>query len=86
MIPILLESALFVALIVTAGALLLYLIYHFTPVGVWIRQGQNRRRIDATVVLECPRHGAHAPEQLVRLPDGNRVCPQCYEEIVHGHD
>lgn len=84
MLTIILESVLFVALLVTAGALVFFVLKQFTPVGVWLQQGQNRRQIEQAAELECPRHGSYTVAQLVRLPGGERVCPRCYEEIVHG--
>lgn len=52
-----------------------------TPLGVVWRQTRNRRRIEQR--RTCARHGVHAEHELVRLPSGETLCPQCYEEIYH---
>jgi hypothetical protein len=81
---IIVEGVLFVALIAAGGALLYWLILYFTPVGGRIRQTQNRKRIEQVAELTCPVHGRHTEDQLVRLASGERVCPDCYKEIVDG--
>jgi hypothetical protein len=78
------EGVLFVALIAAGGALLYWVIVYFTPAGVRIRQTRNRRRIERAGDLVCSIHGRRTEDQLVRLASGERVCPDCYEEIVHG--
>ena len=80
MAVIITEGVLFVALIVTGGALLYWLLVSFTPVGVRLRQTRNRKRIDRMAELVCPIHGQRTQDQLVRLANGERVCPDCYEE------
>ena len=80
---IIVEGVLFVALIAAGGALLYWLIIYFTPAGVRIRQTQNRKRIEDVAELVCPVHGRHTEDQLVRLASGERVCPDCYKEIVN---
>ena len=77
------EGVLFVALIATGGALLYWLIVYFTPAGVRLRQTQNRKRIEQAADLVCAVHGRHTEDQLVRLASGERVCPDCYKEIVN---
>jgi hypothetical protein len=59
-------------------------IVYFTPAGVRIRQTRNRRRIERAGDLVCSIHGRRTEDQLVRLASGERVCPDCYKEIVHG--
>ncbi|HEU4563848.1 MAG TPA: hypothetical protein VFS05_04325 [Gemmatimonadaceae bacterium] len=87
MSAIIIEGVLFVAFLATVAALLYYVVLYFTPVGVSIRQARNRRRIEREAEHLCARHGAHRAEELVRLPDGDRICPQCYEEAFHDqHD
>ena len=81
---IIVEGVLFVALIAAGGALLYWLIVYFTPAGVRIRQTRNRKRIEQVAELVCPVHGRHTENQLVRLASGERVCPDCYKEIVNG--
>jgi hypothetical protein len=78
------EGVLFVALIAAGGALLYWVIVYFTPAGVRIRQTRNRRRIERAGDRVCSVHGRRTEDQLVRLASGERVCPDCYEEIVHG--
>jgi hypothetical protein len=78
------EGVLFVALIATGGALLYWVIVYFTPVGVRLRQTQNRKRIERAAELVCSIHGRRSEDQLVRLASGERVCPDCYKEIVNG--
>ena len=81
---IIVEGVLFVALIAAGGALLYWVLIMFTPVGVRLRQTQNRKRLERTAELTCPIHGPRAEDQLVRLANGVRACPDCYEETLHG--
>ena len=81
---ILIESALFVALLAAVGALIRYALLHCTPVGLRRRQDGNRRRLERDAELRCPVHGPHAEEAMVRLPSGERMCPECYEELLNG--
>jgi hypothetical protein len=81
---ILLESVLFIALVAVAGALVLNAL-GITPIGRRLRQTANRKRIDKQAELTCPVHGLQREEDLVRLPTGEPLCPQCYQEAVHGH-
>ena len=53
---------------------------YFTPVGVRIRQTQNRRRLDNAAELVCPIHGPRSSNDLVRLTSGELLCPDCYKE------
>lgn len=84
MLAIIVESALFAALIAAVGALLFALLAHFTPVGVRLRQNRNRRLLEREAARYCPRHGAQREGELVRLPDGETMCPTCYQEILDG--
>lgn len=84
MAMILIEGVLFVALIVTAGALFLFVVKHYTPLGSRFQQRRNRRRLDRASRLVCPVHGAHAEADLVRLSSGEAVCPECFEEAMYG--
>jgi hypothetical protein len=81
---IIIEGVLFVALVAAGGALLYWVIIYFTPAGVWFRQTQNRKRIERAAELVCSIHGRRSEDQLVRLASGERVCPDCYKEIVNG--
>lgn len=84
MIPIILEGALFVALIAAGGALLLALLFHFTPLGLSWKQRRNRQLIEREAARNCSRHGPQREAALVRLRDGQTLCPQCYQEILDG--
>ena len=81
---IIVEGVLFVALLATGGALLYWLLLTFTPAGVRLRQTQNRKAMDRRAELVCSIHGPHTEDQLVRLANGELVCPDCYKETVHG--
>ncbi len=84
MVVILLEGVLFVALVAAGGTLLYWLLLTFTPAGVRLRQTRNRKRLDRMAELECPIHGLRPEDQLVRLANGERVCPECYKETFNG--
>ena len=81
---IMLESALFIALLAVVGALFVTAL-GFTPFGRRIRQTANRKRIDRQADLTCPIHGSQREVDLVRLPTGEPLCSHCYKEAVHGH-
>jgi len=83
-VVILLEGALFVAGILLCAALLLWGLKAFTPLGTRFRQSANRRLIDERAALTCPIHGWQAPDSLVRLPSGEPICSQCYQETFYG--
>jgi hypothetical protein len=83
MVGIILEGVLFVALLATIGALLFYVLLRWTPLGLRLRQAQNRRRLERELDLECPIHGTQREEEMVRLPSGSRICPACYKEALH---
>ena len=85
MIVILLEGVLFVAAIAMLAALLFSLILKFTPVGVWVRQNQNRKKLERAAELTCPIHGLRSEMDLIRLTNGERVCPDCYKESIDGN-
>lgn len=82
--PIIIEGALFVALIAAVGALLLALLLHYTPLGVALQQRRNRRLLEREAARNCPRHGLQREDALVRLRDGQTMCPACYQEILDG--
>lgn len=79
---IILEGVLFAVLIAAGGALAYYGLLYFTPVGLRLRQQWNRKRIERAADLACPIHGPRSREQLVRLPSGEEVCPDCYQETM----
>lgn len=84
MVTILFEGVLFVALLAAVGALVVLGIQHTAP-GRWIVQTRNRRRIERRAALaavtRCPAHGSIRERDLVRLPGGGQLCPQCYAEL-----
>ena len=80
---IILEGVLFVASSAAMAALFVWLILRYTPLGVRLRQAQNRARIEAAADRRCSVHGAHEEHEMVRLPSGARICPECYEEVLH---
>ncbi len=84
MLAIILEGVLFVAVLASGAALLYVLILYRTPLGLRIRQHENRKRLDRAAAQACPIHGPRSPEQMVRLPSGETMCPDCYKETVHG--
>jgi hypothetical protein len=83
---IILEGVLFVVLLATGGALFIFVVRQFTPLGVRLRQIENRRRIERAAELTCPIHGLRAEEEMVRLPNGQLICPACFKETVNGYD
>jgi len=84
MSAIIIEGVLFVALIAALVTLAFFVFMYFTPAGIRVRQTQNRRRIDRAAGLVCPIHGPRDEHDLVRLPSGESMCPDCYKETVHG--
>lgn len=84
MVTIFLESILFVAVIATLAALLLFALLEYTALGVRLRQVRNRKRLERAAELVCPVHGAHLEQELVRLSGGNSVCPDCFQEAING--
>jgi hypothetical protein len=88
MVIILFEGVLFVALLAAVGALVVLGIQH-TRVGSWIVQTRNRRRIERRAALasltRCPAHGSFRERDLVRLPGGGQLCPDCYAEMFNEH-
>ena len=83
MIGILVEGLLFLALLAAAGALVYTALVRLTPLGRRLAQARNRERIDAATGRTCPLHGYHDDHELVRLPTGDLICPQCYAEAMH---
>jgi hypothetical protein len=86
MVTILIEGVLFVALLATLGALVVLGLQR-TAVGRWALQTRNRRRIERRAALaavtRCPAHGPVRERDLVRLPGGGHLCPDCYAELFH---
>ena len=86
MFNIIFEGVLFVALIATGAALFYLGVQWFTPLGPRLAQTRNRRRITTAAERLCPVHGPHDEHQMVRLRDGDLVCPECFTETMHGLD
>lgn len=84
MFEIVLEGALFVVLVATVGSLVVFVVTQFTPLGLRVRQARNRRLIEAAAERVCPIHGPHADADMVLLASGERICPECFQEAVHG--
>jgi hypothetical protein len=84
MIAIIIDSALFAVLVAAGGALVLAIVVQFTPLGVRWRQLRNRRLLEREAARDCPRHGRQREGELVRLRDGQTMCPICYQEILNG--
>ena len=82
MLAIIIEGALFVVAIATVAALLFYALTVYTPLGLRLRQMENRKRILREVESVCPVHGAHKEDELVRLASGERIRPDCFREAV----
>jgi hypothetical protein len=84
MLPIILEGVMFVALLAAAGALLLWGVRRITPIGWVTRRLQHRRQLLRAADLTCPIHGVQASDAMIRLSDGSRVCPVCFQETSDG--
>ena len=76
------EGVLFLALLVVVVLLVRTIIRHHTALGTRLEQADNRRTIDRAVSLTCDRHGVHEERAMVRLQNGELLCPQCYREAV----
>jgi hypothetical protein len=81
---IIVEGALFVALVCVAVALVVFVVRYYTAAGRAIEQTRNRKEIDRAVDLTCALHGKHDERQMVRLDSGEVMCPECYREAVAG--
>ena len=84
MSEIIIEGVLFVALLAAVGTLLYLVVLYVTPVGIRLRQTANRRRLERAAELVCPIHGPRSATDLVRLPSGDVLCPDCYKEALNG--
>jgi len=84
MSEIIIEGVLFVALLAAVGTLLYLVVLYVTPVGIRLRQTANRRRLERAAELVCPIHGPRSATDLVRLPGGDVLCPECYKETLNG--
>jgi hypothetical protein len=84
MLAIMMESVLFVAAIAAVATLLFLALKAYTPLGMHLRQRENRRQIEREAENVCPVHGPHEQHELVRLASGERICPDCFREAVQG--
>ncbi len=82
--PIILESVLFLTLLGVVGTIVVALLRQYTPLGTRLAQSGNRKMMERAAALTCPRHGWHEERALVRLPSGETMCPQCYQESLDG--
>jgi hypothetical protein len=82
MIGIMFESALFLAALVAMAMLLFQLLKTYTPLGMRLRQTENRKRIQREAETVCAVHGPHPESDLVLLANGERICPDCFREAV----
>jgi hypothetical protein len=83
MVEIVLEGALFIGLVATIVVVAVFALLQFTPLGLRLRQARNRILIEQAAERTCPVHGAHAATDMVLLPSGERICPECFKEVVH---
>jgi len=83
MTAILLENTLVIALVVILGAIVIYAFRSYSPLGVRMRQEQNRRNLLDEMVRTCPTHGVQPVQSLVRLDDGTVVCSLCFQKVIH---
>ena len=81
---IIIEGVLFIALLVVAVTLVVYIVRTYTAAGRVLEQTQNRKAIDRAASLTCERHGAHDERAMVRLESGEVMCPECYREVMDG--
>jgi len=81
---IIIEGVSFVALLVVAVTLVVFVVRHYTTVGRRLEQARNRKEIERAVNLVCALHGAHEERELVRLDSGELMCPDCYREAIDG--
>jgi hypothetical protein len=84
MSAIIIEGVLFVAMLVVAVTLVVFVVRHYTTAGRLLEQTRNRRQIERAVNLTCPIHGAHEEREMVRLESGEVMCPECYGEVIGG--
>jgi hypothetical protein len=81
---IIIEGVAFVALLVVAVTLTVFVVRYYTSAGRALEQSRNRKAIERAVNLTCELHGAHDEREMVRLPSGDVMCPECYREVVDG--
>ena len=84
MVEIVLEGVLFIALVATVVVVGAFALLQFTPLGLRLRQARNRILIEEAARRACPIHGPHSAGDMVLLPNGERICPECFKEVVNG--
>jgi hypothetical protein len=84
MSAIIIEGVMFVALLVVAGTLVVFVVRHYTAPGRALTQARNRKAIERAASLTCPLHGPHEERDMVRLESGDVMCPECYRDAVEG--
>jgi hypothetical protein len=86
MTAILLEDALVIALVLILGALAVYAIRAFSPIGLGLRQRRSHRASVDDTVRTCPVHGVQSSESLIRLDDGSVQCAKCLQQLLHANN
>ena len=81
---IIIEGVLFIALLCVAVALVVYVVRYYTAAGRALEQTRNRKEIERAANLTCAIHGVHDEREMVRLPSGEVMCPECYREVIGG--
>jgi len=81
---IIIEGVMFVALLVVAGTLVIFVVRHYTAPGRALAQSRNRREIERAASLTCSLHGPHEERDMVRLESGEVMCPECYRDAIEG--
>jgi len=79
------EILLVLVVVALVGRKAWHLALHRTAWGVRHVQTQNRRRLESAATLRCPIHGAQLERELVRLDNGERLCPRCYADTLAEH-
>jgi hypothetical protein len=81
---IIIEGALFIALLIVLGMLVRYAFREFSSAGLRQRQTENRAALIDDVARTCPTHGLQPASSLVRLDDGTLVCSHCFQRVLRG--
>ncbi|MEP6573407.1 MAG: hypothetical protein ABJD11_11955 [Gemmatimonadota bacterium] len=82
MFGILLDELGFLIAAIAALGLAGYVVYRYTPLGLRLKQAENRKQIEARLELTCPIHGLQREDTLVRLKSGEALCSHCFKEAV----
>jgi len=81
---IIIEGVMFVALLVVAGTLVVFVVRHYTAPGRALAQSRNRKEIERAARLTCSLNGPHEEREMVRLESGEVMCPECYRDAIEG--